>query len=50
MSRVLDLCLAYEPAHFFGQERENKEGEKERERCWGGGGRGALYFPFPPKK
>ena len=49
MSRVLDLCLACEPAHFFGQERENKEGKK-RERGVGGGGGGERFiFPFAPK-
>ena len=31
------MILACEPAHFFGQERENKEGKK---KGGGGGGRG----------
>ena len=38
--------IACEPAHFFGQERENKEGKKrEREEGGGGGGRGRENEP-----
>ena len=40
-----ELCqVACEPAHYFGQERENKEGEKR------GGGRDfpALFSLCPP--
>ena len=39
---LVSFLIACEPAHFFGQKRENKEGEKR-----GGGGEEEGNSPFP---
>ena len=39
---TLRISIACEPAHIFGQERENEKGKRV--------GRGGLYFSSPPPK
>ena len=51
ISKLVTIAdVVCEPAHFFGQKRENKEG-KNREREGGAPFSPALFsFPPPPKK